>query len=114
MTDHVLQPADIPEQFRPIVSELIKARTAVQADELTRLRAELRDAEQRGYARAIANLRDDDRYRDWWSSSNCQPTGPVRKHLADYLETVGRPDPIDPEALARRTAEVGEANGWAR
>ncbi|WBB73258.1 hypothetical protein O7602_26830 [Micromonospora sp. WMMD1128] len=42
-----------------------------------------------GYDQAVKVLRDDDRYRAWWSSTGVQPDGPVRRHLADYLEAVG-------------------------
>lgn len=45
-------------------------------------------AESRGYRRAIEALRDDDRYRNWWSSNGTLPDGPIRRHLADYLETI--------------------------
>jgi hypothetical protein len=45
-------------------------------------------AERRGFDRAVALLRDDERYLRWWSSSGCIPDGPVRQHLADYLQTV--------------------------
>lgn len=48
-----------------------------------------------GYARAVAILRDDERYRRWWTArDDAAPdseaywkSGP-RNHLADYLEAV--------------------------
>lgn len=59
-----------------------------------RLAVDVADAERRGYAQAIAKLRDDERFRHWWTA---QPTdhpcrywgGTARGHLADYLEVVG-------------------------
>jgi hypothetical protein len=64
-------------------------------------RAGREDAARAGYAEAVARLRDDDRYRNWWSADGAwqhKPTGrywdaPARKHLADYLETVGPDGP---------------------
>lgn len=53
-----------------------------------------------GYAEAVAYLRDDERYLNWWSSSDCVPDGTARQHLADYLETVG-PDGPDVTSAAR-------------
>lgn len=47
-----------------------------------------------GYARAVAVLRDDERYRTWWTAlPEADPAygywqGPVRRHLADYLEAI--------------------------
>lgn len=49
-----------------------------------------------GYAAAVSVLRDDERYRDW-SLRNGHPDKPVRRHLADYLKTVG-PDGADVSA----------------
>lgn len=48
-----------------------------------------------GYAEAVARLRDDGRYRDWWTATPERSFGTAywapegRQHLADYLETVG-------------------------
>lgn len=50
-----------------------------------------------GYAQAVAYLRDDERYRNWWSGYGAwqhKPTGrywdpAARGYLANYLETVG-------------------------
>ncbi len=48
----------------------------------------------RGFAAAVAMLRDDDRYRRWWTSlkpgdaSYGYWEAPARRHLAEYLETV--------------------------
>lgn len=52
-------------------------------------------AEASGYVRAIAVLRDDERYRRWWSSNPGELDGrywdgPGRRHLADYLEVVAK------------------------
>lgn len=54
--------------------------------------------EARGYARAVAMLRDDQRYKRWWTK--LAPDFPDyrywdfgRGQLADYLETVERLDP---------------------
>jgi hypothetical protein len=57
-----------------------------------------------GYAEAVRRLRDDERYRDWWTSTGVVPDGPVRGHLADYLETVG-PQTVD-DAGKRCTCDV--------
>ncbi|WBB94223.1 hypothetical protein [Verrucosispora sp. WMMC514] len=54
-------------------------------------------ASEAGYALAVGRLRDDDRYRDWWSASGVKPDGPMRRHLADYLESVG-PDGVNVRA----------------
>jgi hypothetical protein len=52
-------------------------------------------AEARGYARAVAALRDDERFRRWWAAEIevneevalwCGP--PNRGHLARYLEVI--------------------------
>jgi hypothetical protein len=50
-------------------------------------------AERRGYERAVARLRDDARYTDWWSA--LPPTDPEHQYwqrgrvqLADYLDAV--------------------------
>ena len=50
-------------------------------------------AERRGYERAVARLRDDARYTDWWSA--LPPTDPEHRYwqrgrvqLADYLDAV--------------------------
>jgi hypothetical protein len=51
-------------------------------------------AEARGFARAVAMLRDGERYRAWWTSLKPGDPAygyweaPARRHLADYLETV--------------------------
>lgn len=68
------------------------------------------DTHARGYATAIAYLRDDARYMHWWSSTGVQPGGPVRQHLADYLETVGPdvPEVTDPEGAAQDRRERAE------
>lgn len=48
-----------------------------------------------GFAAAVAMLRDDARYTNWWTALPEQDPAygywqqPARKHLADYLETVG-------------------------
>ena len=70
---------------------LADAHDAVRgtASEERRLKA----AEQAGYARAVAVLRDDDRYQLWWTARPTLPadrywTPEAREHLADYLETV--------------------------
>lgn len=52
-----------------------------------------------GYAEAVARLRDDARYRNWWSAHPDRQFGTAywapdgRHHLADYLETVGADHP---------------------
>lgn len=71
------------------------------------------EAEQRGYQRAIQILRDDERYRDWWStlppgSPDVYWHGPGRRHLADYLETIDEPLP-----RACRSAERASATDSA-
>lgn len=78
-----------------------------QADDLAEMsvRANVEQVEAirhhaQGYADAVAHLRDDARYLDWWLSSGVQPDGPVRQHLADYLEAVG-PDGPDVTAPPR-------------
>jgi hypothetical protein len=59
-----------------------------------------------GYAEAVARLRDDERYRSWWSAAPERSFGTAywapdgRRHLADYLETVG-PDGPDVTSVAR-------------
>lgn len=47
-----------------------------------------------GYAKAVAALRNDDRYRNWWTSRDYPPEERywephARKQLADYLEATG-------------------------
>jgi len=54
---------------------------------------DLAAAERRGYDRAVANLRDGDRYLKWWSSAACKPDGPPREHLANYLEATKETTP---------------------
>jgi hypothetical protein len=61
---------------------------------------EIREIERRaGYAEAVAHLREDDRYRNWWTAHPDQQFGTAywapdgRQHLADYLETVGPDGP---------------------
>lgn len=65
-----------------------------------------------GYADAVARLRDDERYGDWWSASpeSVRPTEPIRGHLADYLETVGPagPDVTKPATERLRAQAVYE------
>ncbi|MFL6110760.1 MAG: hypothetical protein ACJ786_05350 [Catenulispora sp.] len=62
-------------------------------------RAGREDAARAGYAEAVARLRDDDRYRNWWTAHPEQQFGTAywapdgRQHLADYLETVGPDGP---------------------
>jgi hypothetical protein len=62
-------------------------------------RAGREDAARAGYAEAVARLRDDDRYRNWWTAHPDQQFGTAywapdgRQHLADYLETVGPDGP---------------------
>lgn len=61
---------------------------------IQRLRAAAADAERRGYAQAVATLRDDERYRHWWTAQPSDHPCPywgvtARGHLADYLEVVG-------------------------
>jgi hypothetical protein len=62
-------------------------------------RAGREDAARAGYAEAVARLRDDDRYRNWWSAHPDQQFGTAywapdgRQHLAAYLETVGPDGP---------------------
>jgi hypothetical protein len=60
----------------------------------------VRDAAHRaGYAEAVAHLREDDRYRNWWTAHPDQQFGTAywapdgRQHLAAYLETVGPDGP---------------------
>lgn len=54
------------------------------------------EGEADGYARAVAVLRDDNRYHHWWTRLPEQDPaygywqGPARRHLADYLETIER------------------------
>jgi hypothetical protein len=60
------------------------------------------EAFRAGYAQAVAQLRDDDRYSNWWSADGAwqhKPTGRywdgvARGHLAEYLETIGPSIPI--------------------
>jgi hypothetical protein len=61
---------------------------------------QIREIERRaGYAEAVARLREDDRYRNWWTAHPDQQFGTAywapdgRQHLADYLETVGPDGP---------------------
>jgi hypothetical protein len=62
-------------------------------------RAGREDAARAGYAEAVARLREDDRYRNWWTAHPDQQFGTAywapdgRQHLADYLETVGPDGP---------------------
>lgn len=72
---------------------------------------QIADAEARGYARAVAALRDDDLYRNWWCATAERPADPYwsptnRRHLADFLETIG-PDGIDV------TKPVDDQYAWA-
>jgi hypothetical protein len=75
-------------------------------------RAGWEDATRAGYAEAVARLRDDGRYRNWWSADGAwqhQPTGrywdaPARKYLADYLETVG---PDGPDVRTKSVDQPG-------
>lgn len=69
---------------------------------------------QAGYAAAVDRLRDDDRYRNWWTADGAwqhKPTGrywdaPSRSHLAEYLETVGPSGPRETHIIELR------ADGW--
>jgi hypothetical protein len=61
---------------------------------------QIREIERRaGYAEAVARLRDDERYRNWWTAHPDRQFGTAywapdgRQHLADYLETVGPDGP---------------------
>jgi hypothetical protein len=51
------------------------------------------EGEARGYRQAVDELRDTERYRNWWHAQHPRPdwfVGPGRtNHLADYLEAVG-------------------------
>ncbi len=95
-----------------LAADLDKARAAVvQRDErIAGLVSEGRAANEpqsdrhaEGYAAAVAVLRDPDRYRNWWTAGHGPIAGPPywsadgRRHLADYLETVG-PDGPDVSA----------------
>ena len=57
------------------------------------------DAHAAGFAEAVAMLRDENRYTDWWTALKPDDPsygywqGPGRRHLADYLETIKRPLP---------------------
>jgi hypothetical protein len=59
-----------------------------------------------GYAEAVARLCDNARYRNWWTAHPDQQFGTAywapdgRRHLADYLDTVG-PDGPDVTSAAR-------------
>jgi hypothetical protein len=85
--------------------------TQGQIDDLTARLLTEAQAYARGYAEAVARLRDNDRYRNWWSADGAwqhAPTGHYwnstpRGHLADYLETVGPngPDVTAPMPCAR-------------
>lgn len=83
-----------------------------QALALGRLTGELiLAAEQRGYARAVEILRDDQRYRDWWStlppgSPDIYWHGPGRRHLADYLETIAEPLPGPTDRQSRPARRI--------
>lgn len=71
------------------VDEIVEGGSSVGAAVLRLIAA----AERGGYKRAIAALRDDDRYRNWWSK--LPPNHPEtrywdfgRQQLADYLESL--------------------------
>lgn len=65
--------------------------------ERDRLRGEVDKARAAGFAQAVAMLRDDQRYANWWTALPQQDPAygywqaPARRHLADYLETIGLP-----------------------
>lgn len=65
-----------------------------------------------GFAEAVAMLRDDDRYADWWTKLPQQDPAygywerPARRHLADYLETVKTPLPAAEARATRDTQET--------
>ncbi len=51
-----------------------------------------------GWRAAVAALRDDDRYRRWWTARDYPPhdrywESVPRNHLADYLHTIGPDGP---------------------
>lgn len=48
-----------------------------------------REAEARGYERAVANLRDDEKFGGWTISDSPDGSVLLREHFADYLEAVG-------------------------
>lgn len=60
---------------------------------------DVRAAYRAGYAEAVARLRDDERYRNWWTAHPDRQFGTAywapdgRQHLAAYLETVGPDGP---------------------
>lgn len=64
--------------------------------------AEVERARSAGYALAVERLRDDERYRTWWTAKDqADPDGVAywkswpRQQLADYLETIDKPLPRD-------------------
>lgn len=72
----------------------MRARTSEERAMAIVARSKEIAAEERGFARTVQMLRDDDRYRAWWTSlkpgdrSYGYWEAPARRHLADYLETV--------------------------
>lgn len=109
-------------------AELAQARSAIHIADATtgrrtaqrdQARAEAEKAHAAGFARAVAMLRDDQRYANWWTALPQQDPAygywqaPARRHLADYLETVGPGEAVPstsesvrlPHAPCRETGE---------
>ncbi|MFY1669513.1 hypothetical protein ACN27G_06095 [Plantactinospora sp. WMMB334] len=91
------------------------AEEIVQAvDKATPADTGLRDAHARGYADAVAVLRDDERYERWWTAREYPPDAQywragARGHLADYLRIVG-PDGVDVSKPTTRPAGPAEVD----
>jgi hypothetical protein len=79
--------------------ELIARYERALREQRRNLEAVHDDAYRAGYGDAVARLRDDELYRNWWTAHPDRQFGTAywapdgRRHLADYLETVGPDGP---------------------
>jgi hypothetical protein len=79
-----------------------------------------RRAHANGYAEAVARLRDDERYRNWWEPHLRLLAGQrwqasARRHFADYLEAVAEPDqqlPTPHQTDHPRSHTMTDERGW--
>lgn len=106
------------EEAKKLRAELVAARAGWEAvaEDYNTACHERGQGEARGYARAVATLRDDDGFRAWQDAhpDAAYASQAVRKTLARYLEAVG-PDgtpahgvAVDEATLRQALAEVDE------
>ncbi|MET7395600.1 hypothetical protein ABZS66_19130 [Dactylosporangium sp. NPDC005572] len=99
--------ADLREQALALIAEGRRQATEDRAGAYDR-------GVDRGFAVAVAALRDDERYTTWWSSTpeSVRPTEPIRRHLADYLEVVGPWETDQPTPERPTVAEISAYELW--